>query len=186
MDNYQIVTDSNKLYVQYSHETQNINSPIVRTGIPQECLALYINPNPRSLEKAAKNGLKKLADLITKPYGGYNPQVEIMSEIQKAKGNKVFMDFDIDHKGWEEIKDEVLQFINKDALHIVQTRGGIHLLIETAFIAEEHKRHFYNGLTSLDYVDIHGDNMIPVPGTFQGGYTPNFIKTESYERRIRG
>lgn len=159
-------------YKQYT----NTKNGLVSTDIPQESLALYINPNPRDLEKAAKNGLKKLADLITRKYEGYNPQAEVMSEIQKARGTKFYMDIDIDRKSFEEVEDVIFSHINKDAVTVLQTRGGFHLLVEFVKIKETFLKTWYQNISKLSYVDITGDNMIPMPGTYQGGFTPRFLE----------
>ncbi|MCK9429332.1 MAG: hypothetical protein M0R17_04960 [Candidatus Omnitrophica bacterium] len=140
--------------------------------IPQEALVLYINPNPRSLEKAAQKSLVKLAELISKPYGGYNPQQEVLSEIHKACSRKIFIDFDFDNIKLEDIK---LDCINKDCLNVLQTRGGYHILVELGKISEEYKKTWYQNMSKLNNVDVKGDNLIPVPGCTQGGFIPKFI-----------
>jgi len=145
--------------------------------IPQEALALYINPNPRDLERATKNALVKFAELITKPYNGYNPHQEVLSQIQQTCTRKIYFDLDFDGVDTMSTLDQVEQLINSDCYKVLKTRGGFHILIELAKIEKKYEKTWYHHLTTLGGCDIKGDNLIPVPGCTQGGFMPFFIES---------
>ena len=156
--------------------------------VPAESLAVYINPNPRSYEKAAKESLKVFAELITKPYTGYNPHQEVLSCIQKSCSNKIYFDMDFDIEQNDQIiYDDLLknkfkqisEFLNDDSYNILRTRGGFHLLIELNNIDKQYVKNWYNNIKSLEGCDVRGDNLIPIPGCTQGNFVPYFIKTSA-------
>lgn len=142
--------------------------------LPQECLALYITPNPRCNEKAAKQLLKVLADKITRPYEYYNTYQLALTEIHKAVGTKYFIDFDFDNIEFESVKDKILSFVNKEAINPIKTRGGFHLLIYIPAIEKEYSKTWYSNILSLG-PDVKGDVLLPCVGCCQGNFTPYFI-----------
>ena len=79
--------------------------------VPVESMCLYITPNPRSYEKAAKNLAKRLIDLCFDKYSGYNPQAEALTSIQKSCSRTVFMDFDFDNASIEEMWPSIVNVL---------------------------------------------------------------------------
>lgn len=144
--------------------------------IPQEALALYITINPRSLTKAGRAAALQLVDLISKPYTGWNPHQQVMSEIHKAISRKIYIDFDFDDADYKHYNFEII--LGKGSYKILQTRGGFHLLVQPDKIPKKWLNEWYKAIADLPEVDVKGDNMIPIPGTYQGGFTPKFIKYE--------
>jgi hypothetical protein len=149
--------------------------------INQKALAAYISVNPRSYEKAAKESLKRFAELITKPYSGYNPHQEVLSEIQKACSRKIYMDFDFDISDDDSIEfnyilSKINEYVNEDCYEILKTRGGFHLLIKLDNINEQYKKSWYQNISSIKGVDVSGDVLIPIPGCTQGEFIPHFLK----------
>jgi hypothetical protein len=145
------------------------------TVVPQEALALYISVNPRSLIEATRQGLIKFANLITQKYNGYNPHQEIMSEIQKAHGRKLYHDFDFDGVDYDETMEKVRVTVNLEAVTTIKTHGGFHLLVRYDRILPEYQKAWYNQIADLPGIDVRGDNLIPVPGCTQGDFTPHFL-----------
>lgn len=140
---------------------------------PQESLALYINPNPRNLKRATYDSIIKLTELLKNNNKNYNPHAEIMSCIQRSTGRKIYLDFDVDTKDFD--FEQLKEIINQSCLDILETRGGYHILVKLAAIDLEYKKSFYNKIVALG-VDQTGDQLLPVPGCTQGGFTPKFIE----------
>lgn len=148
------------------------------TQIPQEALAAYISINPRSYIKAIKLTADKFNQLLIIKYNGYNPHKEIMSNIQRSLSRKIYLDIDFDGISYETIKEIIKNnnIINESAISYLITRGGFHLLVKYSDIDKEYQKTFYNNIMKLPGIDIKGDNVIPIPGCYQGGFTPYFIK----------
>lgn len=146
--------------------------------IPQEALALYITPNPRSTWKATYNSLIKLSQCIRDNNISNNPQQEIMSEIQRAKSRTCYIDFDIDEKDENilaNIVSKIKEYVNKDAITWLRTRGGLHVLIDPKKIDKSIVKTYYQNMVSLSSVDQTGDQLIPVIGCTQGQFIPHFV-----------
>lgn len=147
--------------------------------VPQEALALYMHINPRDMEKASKRLLIKLADVTTKKYTGYNPSEEALSLICKSRGRKVFYDLDFDNADMDETLKKIEAYINKDSYKILKTRGGFHIVIELNKVDSRYTKTWHSNITSLAGCDTVADNMTPVAGCYQGGFTPHFLDKDT-------
>lgn len=150
-------------------------------AVPEEALGLYMTVNPRNMFKATINTMCKLANSIRDQNVNMNAHQEAMSEIQKSKSRTCWIDFDIDYPSdigdpevhTNNVKQQILEHINIEAVALLKTRGGLHCLIDPSKVDQKYKNTFYQGLAKFS--DQSGDNMIPVPGCTQGMYVPHFI-----------
>ena len=142
--------------------------------IPQEALALYINPNPRCMRKATIQCLQNLAKVIGQDSPGFNPQAEAMSCIQRCPSRRIWSDFDVDTKDIDILRvcEEILE--DHNCFKILETRGGYHVLVKTKEVPSHKQKTFYKELAKFS--DITGDCMLPAPGTYQGGFVPRFLE----------
>jgi hypothetical protein len=149
------------------------------TPIPQEALAIYIMPNPRSLYDALFNSLTALAKLIQQQRKGANPHQEVLNQIQQSKGRSCYVDFDFDYKDdnfGEELKANIYARVGQTAtVKFIETRGGFHALVDPATVEEAFKKRWHQSIMELPHVDQSGDQLIPIPGCTQGGFTPVII-----------
>jgi hypothetical protein len=146
--------------------------------VPQESLAIYITPNPRSMHNAMFGGLTTLAQCIQRQKK-INPHQEVMNEIQRSKSRSCFIDFDIDHK-----EDNYEQFLkpwvhervgNSATIKVIETRGGYHVLVDPSTVEEAFKKNWYQELAKHPHIDHTGDQLIPIPGCTQGDFVPRFV-----------
>lgn len=144
--------------------------------VPQEALVLYANPNPRDQRKATFASIKELVNLIERNACNYNLHQEVMSNIQRSKGSGHFVDFDLDLEDKTQIPkiiSDINLVINPEALTFVETRGGLHCLVQPSKVTTVKK--WYPEMKKLGNIDQTGDQLLPVPGCIQGGFSPKFI-----------
>lgn len=154
------------------------------TPVPERALALYIMPNPRHMYNAAINTMVKLAQAIRDQNTLMNVHQEALSEIQRTKSRTCFVDFDLDIQAdtaQEHIqlvmdaREKIKQYVNPEAVTLLETRGGMHILIDTKKVDKEFTKTWHQNIAKIPGIDNVGDQMIPVPGCTQGDFIPHFI-----------
>lgn len=157
--------------------------------IPQEMLAVYINPNPRSMYKSSLELLSRTAKNLRDGLPLGNPKAEAMNCLQSTPSRKLFFDIDIDivpgeifehHELIRWIEDN--DIINLNSLEIIQTRGGYHILITHELIDPKYSKKWYGGFNNLINpkkfsVMMNSDNLIPIPGCVQGNSVPRLLRS---------
>lgn len=142
--------------------------------MPQEALALYITPNRRSQKKAMFKLMKRLIDIQESNGQGFNINAEAISAVQKSKSKTDWIDFDIDSKDID--ISSIENVLPLGTYKILETRGGYHIMIDRDKVKKSNApKNWYIVLGQMFEIDQSGDNMIPMVGTYQGGFTPKFI-----------
>ena len=97
----------------------------------------------------------------------------------RDRSRTCYVDFDIDDK--EIDLDEIWldKEVGENNYTIIETRGGYHLLIEPEEASKYRQSRFndknwYQKIQKKYPVDQSGDQLIPVIGTYQGGFVPRF------------
>lgn len=160
----------------YQLETEIDNYTFEGKPIPQQALALYITPNPRNLVKATESSCHEFVRRIARPYDGYNPHSLVLGEIQKASGQKVYMDFDFD-LDIDTLKPQIKQILTKECFTFVKTRGGFHLLVNIEKASKCDKM-WYNRIKNLGADVVGTDTLVPVPGCIQGDFSPYIVASK--------
>lgn len=156
-------------------------------SIPHSCMVVYFSVNPSDAAAAAADFKKKIADgelAMQRGDSGFSylrMEGMLMASFQKCRSRRIFMDMDVDMP----IDDpyEVLDALhdaglNMDAVHPIITRGGMHILIETASagfgktlnppaLALMLNERFKGRASEIA---INRNAMVPLPGTRQGGF----------------
>lgn len=159
-------TDTQRMFWKVKQLECELGSYMIKgKPVSQESLALYITINPRDIQKAAKKALKDFADVVTKPYAGYNPHQMALTAIHQSRSNVRYVVFDID-------KPAIHPFPKIGEAWVLGTRGGYHLLVDPS----KQTGQWHQQIIRLLEPDQHGDLMSPVPGCIQGGFTPRLVK----------
>ena len=68
----------------------------------------------------------------------------------------------------------ITEIVGTEAVSFVETRGGLHCLIEPQKVVGE--KHWHKQITNGLTIDQFGDLLMPVPGCCQGGFVPRFVQ----------
>lgn len=122
--------------------------------------------------KATRHALVRFAELVAAGSTNHNPHQEVLTAIHKSPGKKYFLDIDFDGVDPDDVMPQIAEALNREAVFILHTRGGFHAVVELDKVDPARVKTWYKKMMAINGVDIRGDNLIPIPGTYQGGHTP--------------
>lgn len=141
----------------------------------QECLAVYISINPKSLIKANQAILVEVATRFSNSDVYFNPITLCNTQIHHGCDRKFVVDFDFDGVTVAVLPQIASILPNPAMYRVLATRGGFHLLVMLDKVREL-RSNWYTAITTMPFCDAKGSkSLTPVPGCVQGGFTPYFI-----------
>jgi hypothetical protein len=151
--------------------------------IPEHGLAVYLTSNPRSHRKAAVQTITELVERLVQ-HRPFHLDSLVKTQIHRAISRKVYLDLDLDPAGGDDVEavlGRIRAILGATPCHVIRTRSGAHVLVQTQHIDAAVKRTFYRQLKELGQsleglLEIRGDALVPVPGTFQGGAMPYVVR----------
>lgn len=176
--------DSTDLKQSCSHKKdilKNIQKYEVKRGLytdngielPENALCVSLYHNPRNINQAKKQIIKTLID----DNSNVSPVSIALSNIQKSKGQRIYSIFDFDIEKTDYNLHKIIDLVNTNIgndckFHIVETRGGFHLLIRIDSIQKPINKKWFNTIQSIEGVDknVSSDCATCLVGTYQGGH----------------
>lgn len=156
---------------------------------PDKCLVAYFNVNPTSMLAAYQEFSNNMTKYVIELAKNKNPienhsmtklrklDVELMNSIQRKRSRKTFIDIDVDTKDISILNGMRNVFnINGVVYHVISTHGGYHILLVRSTISFNYTKvvRDYNALTDSEVI-VNSNEMIPMPGTMQGGHLVKLI-----------
>jgi hypothetical protein len=174
--------------------------------LPEEGFAVYLNINPSDLIKTYYDFTNKINVLLKqitietmqgkdcdRLITEFMPlESNLHTAMQKSRLHKNLIDIDIDTKELFVVEGLHQEYVDHDVIHqCIETRGGYHILL----VKDTLKYNFHGSLVAMEYriekelgiekeVCINVKEMIPLPGTIQGGFPVKVIDEYSKERGI--
>ncbi|MBN2531844.1 MAG: hypothetical protein JXB88_03075 [Spirochaetales bacterium] len=169
--------------------------------LPPECFVLYFTINPKSIMKAVKHFIGRYLDYLFELSGTDKKEEiwekmklldsHIMTDVQSNNSrNKYFIDLDFDTVDKNAGNKYVKEFINttlkgQSEYYVIETRGGYHILITRKSMSDSARKTFYTKVKECEVagkkelgdrfeVIVNKQEMIPLPGTLQGGFRVRF------------
>jgi len=193
-------TSRARTFTRFLHDIERMGVKYYTSNgkvMPEKATVCYIMVNPRSLSLASSLFMKEMMDDVqhVMAYHGQSskmnkPESILRTCIQKSRSQRVWIDIDIDvdRRCEELVLDYYKELRSRYTLkcELIKTKSGYHLLLHSSeneytkemnpdIIVKSLERMislFYeqNNIDTKWEVIRNKDEMIPLPGTYQGGF----------------